>query len=234
MTNTPHPLLPNEEERYKPIVSTFICPKCKKHSKIQLRACVNVSLHPEEKDQVLNNEFFQYTCECGEKTPIVYPCLYDDMGKALMIYLLPDKTEDALEKMNAQQDTWSPEMVKAALVCTMRAVRTPNDLCEKIKIFDNDLDDRYVELTKAFVLAQFGKQHPDLRVVQALYDRKDGKDGFVFITDEEKMLFAEIPDGLYDEIIRMFENKIPQKKTSCYELIDIGWAMEVLRPDKEN
>jgi len=224
----PHRLLPNDEERYKPIEAEITCPKCKAKSKMQLRACVNVSLHPEEKEQVLNGSFFRYTCkECGEQVPVVYPCLYDDMGQALMVYILPDKTEEALEKLNAQQDTWSPHMLKAAMVCTMRAVRNQNELCEKIKIFDNGLDDRYVELTKAFVFSMFSKDHPEIKATQVLYERKNGQDGFVIITDEGKTLFAAIPDGLYDEIIRMFSDKLPKKKTA-YELIDAGWTMKIL------
>ena len=61
-----HPLLPNEEERYKPISADLTCRKCGKKSKVQLRACVNVSLHPEEKEQILNGSFFKFTCpDCG-------------------------------------------------------------------------------------------------------------------------------------------------------------------------
>ncbi|MBR3057844.1 MAG: CpXC domain-containing protein [Clostridiales bacterium] len=229
-----HPLLPNEEERYKPISADLTCRKCGKKSKVQLRACVNVSLHPEEKEQILNGSFFKFTCpDCGEQVSIMYPCLYDDMSLALMVYLLPDDTEDALEKMNAQQDKWSPEMLKAAMVCTMRAVRNTNELCEKIKIFDNGLDDRYIELTKAFVFSQFAKQNPDIKVLQVLYERKDGKDGFVIITKDEKTLFAEIPEGLYDEIIRLFKDVIPKKKTE-YELIDAGWTMKILESRNPN
>ncbi len=234
MTNksTPHPLLPNEQERYKPVEAEITCPKCKTKKKIQLRACINVSLHSEEKQQVLDGSFFKYTCkECGEKVSIVYPCLYDDMGQTLMVYLLPGNTEDALEKMNAQQNTWSPDMLKAAMVCTMRAVRNPNELCEKIKIFDNGLDDRYIELTKAFVFSQFTKQNPDIKAVQVLYEKKDGKDGFVIITRDEKTLFAAIPDGLYEEMIRLFEDKLPKKKTACYELIDAKWTAKVLESE---
>ena len=167
-------LTPGENEKYKPVKADLVCPHCKKKSTMTLRACVNVSLHPEEKQQVLDGSFFQYTCPaCGEKISISYPILYDDMGKALMIYLLPDETEVALEKLNAQQSSWSEDMLKAATVCTMRAVRNINELCEKIKIYDAGLDDRYVELTKAFVFAQFIKQQPDFVAVQVLYDRQN-------------------------------------------------------------
>jgi hypothetical protein len=205
------------------------CPKCGKESQMQLRACVNVSLHPEEKSQVLDGSFFQYTCpDCGKKIPVLYPCLYDDMGKALMIYLLPDETETALEKLNSQQEKWSKDMLKAAEICTMRAVRTPNELCEKIKIFDAGLDDRYVELAKAFVFAQFIRQKPDFQAAQVLFEQHDEKNGIVLIDRSGKAMWAEFPEGLYDEIIRMFSEKVGSGKSTQYELIDANWSVKIL------
>ncbi len=222
-------LLPGEEERYKPIEADITCKKCGKTHKLTLRACVNVSLHPEEKQQVMDGSFFQYTCpDCGEKVSVSYPLLYDDMSKALMIYLLPDETEEALRKLNEQQSSWSEDMLKAAKVCTMRAVRTQNDLCEKIKIADAGLDDRFVELTKAFVFAQVMKQRPDLKPVMVLYEQQEGKDGLIVMDKEGKTLWAEFPEGLYDEVVRMFKDIVEAKKSTNYELIDANWSVAIL------
>ena len=222
-------LTPGENERYKPVTATIKCTACGKEKQMQLRACVNVSLHPEEKQQVLDGSFFQYSCpSCGEKMPIAYPCLYDDMAKALMIYLLPDETEEALSKLNAQQKTWSADMLKAAKVCTMRAVRTVNDLAEKIKIADAGLDDRYVELTKAFVFAQFLKQKPGYQAVQVLFEQQEEKNGFVIMGKDGTMVWAEIPEGLYDEVVRLFSPKVGKAESTEYELIDAKWSMNIL------
>ena len=188
-----------------------------------------MSLHPEEKKQVLDGSFFVYTCpDCGEKMNVVYPLLYDDMAKALMIYLLPDQTEEALAKLNAQQKTWSEDMLKAAKVCTMRAVRSINELAEKIKIYDAGLDDRFVELAKAFVFAQFLKQTPGCQVVQVLFERQEEKDGLVIFSKEGKQYWVEFPEGLYDEVVSMFEDKVKTSADTEYTLIDAGWSMKIL------
>ena len=222
-------LTPGENEKYKPVKADLVCPHCKKKSTMTLRACVNVSLHPEEKQQVLDGSFFQYTCPaCGEKISISYPILYDDMGKALMIYLLPGQTEEALSKLNAQQETWSEDMLKAAKVCTMRAVRSINELAEKIKIADAGLDDRFVELSKAFVFAQFLKQNPGFTAVQVLFERQDDKDGLVIFSKDGKKFWAEFPEGLYDEVVSMFEDRVKNESKTEYELIDANWSMKIL------
>lgn len=222
-------LTPGENEQYKPVKADITCAKCGKKSTLTLRACVNVSLHPEEKKQVLDGSFFVYTCpDCGEKMNVVYPLLYDDMAKALMIYLLPDQTEEALAKLNAQQKSWSEDMLKAARVCTMRAVRSINELAEKIKIYDAGLDDRFVELAKAFVFAQFLKQTPGCQVVQVLFERQEEKDGLVIFSKEGKQYWVEFPEGLYDEVVSMFEDKVKTSADTEYTLIDAGWSMKIL------
>ena len=174
--------------------------------------------------ELLKYEEFNF----GEKMNVVYPLLYDDMGKALMIYLLPDQTEEALAKLNAQQKTWSEDMLKAAEVCTMRAVRSINELAEKIKIYDAGLDDRFVELSKAFVFAQFLKQTPGCEVVQVLFERQEDKDGLVIFSKEGKQYWVEFPEGLYDEVVSMFEDKVKKSSDTEYSLIDAGWSMKIL------
>ena len=222
-------LTPGENEQYKPVTAEITCSKCGKKNTLTLRACVNVSLHPEEKEQVLDGSFFQYKCpECGEEMSVTYPLLYDDMGKALMIYLLPGQTEDALAKLNAQQKTWSDEMLKAAKVCTMRAVRSVNELAEKINIADAGLDDRVVELSKAFVFSQFLKQDPGCEVVQVLFERQNEKDGIVVFSKDGRRFWVEFPEGLYDEVVRMFGEKVGKASGTEYELIDAGWSMKIL------
>lgn len=222
-------LLPGEEERYKPVVADITCNKCGKTNQLTLRACVNVSLHPEEKSQVLDGSFFAYTCpSCGEKISVSYPLLYDDMAKALMIYLLPGDTEQALQKLNAQQETWSKDMLKAAKVCTMRAVRSLNELTEKIKIADAGLDDRYVELTKAFVFAMVQRQNPDFHAVMFFYEQNEGKNGFLMRDEAGKTLWAEFPEGLYEEVIRMFKDIVEKQSSTNYELIDANWSVKVM------
>ena len=62
-------LTPGENEQYKPVTAEITCSKCGKKNTLTLRACVNVSLHPEEKAQVLDGSFFRYKCpECGKNT----------------------------------------------------------------------------------------------------------------------------------------------------------------------
>ena len=218
-------LVPNKDEQYKPMKATITCGKCGKEWEAVLQPCVNISLHPDEKEKVLDGSFFHRVCpSCGETISVFYPCLYDDMQKALMIYLLPEDTEKALEALNAQQKNWSPDMLKAAKICKMRAVGSLIQLVEKIKIFDEGLDDRYVELTKPFIFAQFQKAHPEVEGIAALYEKQNGKNGYTIFCKDGKQFWAEIPEGVYEEVERIFKDEVEKKTTTEYEMIGPGWA----------
>ncbi|HOO61228.1 MAG TPA: CpXC domain-containing protein [Bacillota bacterium] len=223
-------LTPTAEEEYKRVEADYACPKCKAKAKITLRPCINVTLHPEEKESVVNGSFFTHTCkECGEISRILYPCLYDDMEHLLMVYLLPDDSQTALSSVNQEQKNWSPMMQKAAKACTMRAVRTENELKEKIKISDAKKDDRFVELTKAFVYAQVLKQKPEYRPVEVLFERQGDEDGFLFFDADAKASFVAIPEGLYEEVERMFAGKAKTVDSGLYSIVDAAWACEILK-----
>ena len=85
-----------------------------------------------------------------------------------------------------------------------------------------------MELTKAFVFAQFIKQQPDFVAVQVLYDRQNEEDGLVIMGKDGKTLWVSWPEGLYDEVINMFSDRIGSGKSTAYELIDANWSMKIL------
>ena len=60
-------LVPNKDEQYKPMKATITCGKCGKEWEAVLQPCVNISLHPDEKEKVLDGSFFHRVCpSCGE------------------------------------------------------------------------------------------------------------------------------------------------------------------------
>ena len=67
----------------KPVSGTLICPQCGKKQDITVWQSINVSLQKGAKQQILDGNFFTHTCECGNRIPLVYPCLYHDMEKKI-------------------------------------------------------------------------------------------------------------------------------------------------------
>jgi len=62
------------------------CPKCGEINDFRIYNSINVTISPELKEKVLDDEIFTYKCShCGEKTRILYPLLYNDMDNKFMI-----------------------------------------------------------------------------------------------------------------------------------------------------
>ncbi len=135
---------------------TLPCPRCNTPSPFTIWESVNVTLDPELKEQLLSRELFRFTCPaCQETSELVYPLLYHDQQRKLMVWLLlPDENDEI------SLDQASLEAAKTALQgYTLRLVATANALIEKILIFDAGLDDRVIELMKA-MLWQDGASDP--------------------------------------------------------------------------
>ena len=84
------------------------------------------------------------------------------------------------------------------------------------------------ELTKAFVFAMVQRQNPDFHAVMFFYEQNEGKNGFLMRDEAGKTLWAEFPEGLYEEVIRMFKDIVEKQSSTNYELIDANWSVKVM------
>ena len=79
------------------------CPKCDNSQDFEIWNSINVSLDPRLKERVLNRSVLTFECEkCGYKEEGIYPLLYHDMDKKLMLFLLPkdEYNEERFEKLD--------------------------------------------------------------------------------------------------------------------------------------
>lgn len=120
-----------------PIELRIACPDCGAEQRFVVWESLNVTLDPDRKQELLNGELTQLVCaQCGWSGEVVYPMLYHDMAKRLMILLAPPGDEPPIEAL---------PLVELIRDYDLRVVTTRNELVEKILIFDAGLDDRVVE-----------------------------------------------------------------------------------------
>jgi hypothetical protein len=112
-----------------------------------------VSLNHDAKEKLITGELTIFTCEqCGYKVEVVYPILYHDMNHKFMIWMDPESQLDPKEfdksdlygTLTLLDDTYQ-----------YRIVSTREELVEKIMIFDNDLDDKPLEMLKYYIRESF-------------------------------------------------------------------------------
>jgi len=131
------------------------CPRCNAESAFTVWQSLNVTLNPNEKQSLMSGELLRFTCPgCGAVTQFVYPLLYHDMERRLMLWMIPDNADGTRATVDA--DTPVPGAVGGGIVpgYVARLVSSPNELLEKILIFDAGLDDLAIEMFKIVVNLQ--------------------------------------------------------------------------------
>jgi len=109
---------------------------------------VNSTLDPKLKKQLMNRQLFQFTCpKCGTAIDCIHDTLYHDQEKKVMIWLKHPEENGVMSMHNL------PLNIAERLLSTyhLRLVTSYGSLLEKIHCFDNDLDDRVIELLKTTV-----------------------------------------------------------------------------------
>jgi hypothetical protein len=170
-----------------PVQQDIRCPRCNAESPFTLWRSLNVTLNPAEKHALIAGELFRFTCPgCGATTQVVYPMLYHDMQRKLMIWMMPDDDDDGDDDdVGPPAESGGSGLPRGGVMdgYTARSVRSVNELLEKILIFDADLDDVALEMVKIIIATQLeaGGQPKDATIHFAQVDRDaSGAEQLVF------------------------------------------------------
>ncbi len=129
----------------KPATMSIDCYECHTPQKFVMWQTLNSTLDPELKQDLLNRSLTRFTCsKCGLELELIYPLLYHDMERELMIWLRPDGVDEEDTKLKEELSLAERECGHHSL----RIVQTVIQLIEKILIWDCGLDDRAVEMMK--------------------------------------------------------------------------------------
>ena len=133
-----------------PIAQTVLCPECGKEIEFTLWQSINSEI-PFAMQDIISGKLFEIECKgCGFKTSVNYPLLVNDMEHGVMIYYTQPESIDETEKVIR-----STRMLYTGRT---RVVTNQDALREKLSIFNAELDDRVVELTKVLIMSQLSEQ----------------------------------------------------------------------------
>ena len=185
-------------QSFKPSIhmKKVTCPSCHYEGNFELWDSINTALDPEMKEKVLNQSIFLYTCpNCGETFRINYPILYHQMEDLIMIYLVPEseveKTYEMFYGENALFDFRTEKYLS-------RIVTSPNQLVEKIQIFDAGKDDRIMELVKLLATDSLLENNPDEEFDELRFAVDDDGTNILVIINKGKITDAVDIDNMYE------------------------------------
>lgn len=123
----------------------FKCGSCGEPVDVTVWHTVDVAKNPELKEQVLSTDLTSFACpKCGYVTEAQYEVLYQDLAHACMIWLQYPNDQGQMTFKRGELDV--PK--DAPKHFRLRLVSDSNELAEKVRVFDDGLDDRAVELMK--------------------------------------------------------------------------------------
>lgn len=204
------------------------CPMCGHEETIEIHDMIEVHQDGALKNSVNSFEIFKYSCNsCQQSIPLVYPVTYHDIEKKLMIHFDPEINLDNPELIDAFEDRIEKEYDELKGY-TKRLVRDPDSLKEKILIRDVQLDDRLIEILKAYYIYKVTEENPKIDLKQILFNQKDGVNSFVFISENTPMFATEISDIIMDRLEILYRKRILEVSHDDFMLVDLEWAYRVI------
>lgn len=156
------------------------CPSCNNEQQLNYYQSVNITLQPELRQKVLNQQLNLQICtHCNNEINIITDFLYHDMENKLMIHFKQSEGKNEEDSI----DDMLNEMLEKGYI--YRVVNHYADLVEKIKIFDYKLNDEIVDKIKNTLYKML-----EMSLRKVLGD-SDGTTVYLFFSKYNKSLFKE-------------------------------------------
>lgn len=207
----------------------YVCDHCHSTNEFDVTEYVNAQRNPQLKEKLIEGKLFLQRCpKCGSENIVVSSMLYEDDDLHYLVEMVPagdTKTGKHLERKYLSQDAQDN-----AGRYQKRVVHEPNDLLEKIAVFEEGLDDRVIEIMKLSAAAAIlNRQKID---VSGMYfsPSENGREFDVLVKNE---FYGTIPfqQKLYDQIRDSYLPLLNSHEASA-SLVDMDWALEVIRSKK--
>ena len=205
-----------------------VCPKCGEMNKAEIYTSVNAVRHKGFRAGMLSGSLFEWVCpSCGYNARLAYPILYNDMKNRFMVYFIPK-----IERFQLC-DKELEEKYSNLRNINKRVVPNLNSFKEKIFIFESQLDDMAVELTKVAISQTVSKKLGGVEVREgylSMYDRESNTMGFTYFTGKDRTPYEQTARleiyGKSKDIVDNFAMK--DKKLKGFLKIDREWAENIL------
>jgi len=217
------------ESKINGIVTDYECSKCKHKQKVNIFPCINFNQNPEYYALVKDMSVFKVKCEkCGEEKIIQFDMLLIDETHSYFLYLLTDKS--LYNKFKYQityfiETTLNKDDKYDLSKCKSRLVYSPNDLIEKMNIFEIGLDDEAIEIIKCGI---FDKKLVDRAIYDCVYFDGMNEANLEFVAFSSKTSTKEpmkliVQFQFYNNVVDDLAN-FKNRHHDYFEVIDEEWV----------
>lgn len=195
-----------------------ICPTCGRKTPLKVYESINSQEHPELKDAILDGSLFLWECpDCGHRNLFEFKFLYHDpVGKFLIWLTEGDRAIESLAKRVYEQN-------ESLHSYTARFVNDAGSLIEKLKLFDNGLDDMAMEMCKHVTKMEMEKD------IQLKFLNLDGADNDIILTYPSggQMEMLKVGFNVYEDCRGILQrNPSVAESSTGFVRIDQEWISE--------
>jgi len=207
------------------------CPSCGAMQEMTVWQSITADDSPDLKEDLLKGRVNIFRCAaCGVSALVPVPVLYTDDTKKLMISFSPCESKE-------QSDRIFEEIKKSSRASgeldgldgyNLRYVSAYNDLLEKLLVFDNEMNDKVIEVLKLLVLMQESEKMQD-RV--CIFGKKE-EDFIEFMVQDKKegqLYTSRVPYETYETVAKSLKESGVKFKSFDWEKVDADYASNLLR-----
>lgn len=207
------------------------CPKCGQMSEVTVWNSITVKDSADLKQDLLRGRVNMFCCpSCSYTALMPTPMLYHDKDKKLMISFSP--CDDPVLKNqlfdNVQKTSKESGELEKLEGYNLRFITDYNELLEKILIFDNNMNDKTIEVLKLMVMSQeidkveqrvcrFGKMENGV-IEFMIYDMKD-----------RQTYTSSVPEETYETIAKSLMESGVKPYSFEWEMVDSSYATRLLQ-----
>ena len=201
------------------------CKYCELETEHQLWDYVDGLENPLQKSEILAGSFFDFTCShCKKNFQLEHSCLYSDNKFGFLIYFSPIFDEEKLGKILFENGITNYDGL------ILRLATDFIDFREKIKILEDGLNDRAIELVKTMIVSNL-LENAQLELSRILYHSNDEQEkniAFVLLLKDEKIKLIKIPYAFYQHFAKMVSDLMLVDSVDIFETIDVNWALNLV------
>ena len=212
------------------------CPKCSQMTDVTVWSSITAKDSIDLKNDLLMGKINMFYCPSCELTALMpHPMLYHDEDKKLMISFTP--TDDVVVKEKMYQDICEASKESGELDnlegYNLRFVTDYNELLEKILIFDNQLNDKAVEVIKLMILSQ-DVDKSEQRNCRFGKICDDGIEFMVHDFIENQIFTSTVPMSSYETVYKNLLESGMKPYSFGWEIVDSIYATRLLNGFNNN
>lgn len=212
------------------------CPKCAQMSEVTVWSSITVKDSQDLKADLLAGKINMFKCPSCEHIALMpHPMLYHDEDKKLMISFSPTNDTVLKENMfsNIKESSKKSGELEKLEGYNLRFVTDYNELLEKVLIFDNELNDKAVEVIKLMILSQ-DVDKSEQRTCRFGKICDDGLEFMIHDFIENQVYTSTVPKSSYDTVYKSLTESGMKPYSFDWEQVDSTYATRLLNGFNNN